>query len=116
MTPADPRPLQGTRGTGLDPQGKRALFEAPVDADRRQVLTPGATPEGRAALFSSGPRRPGTVLVDCGSCRTRSRVSLLDVGVRLASLSVWNPLSRRPHWLQCPACGERAWCRIGWTE
>lgn len=105
-----------TGTSGLDPQGKRALFEAPVAADRSQLLAPGATPEGKAALFSTGPRRSGTVLVDCGDCGARSRVSLLDVGVRLASLSVWLPARRRGHWMQCPACSKRTWCRIGWNE
>jgi hypothetical protein len=105
-----------TGGHGLDPQGKRALFEAPVAADRRQVLAPGRAPEGKAALFSAGPARPGTVIVDCGTCGARSRLGLLDVGVRLASLSVWLPGRKRAHWISCPACGHRAWCRIGWTE
>jgi hypothetical protein len=105
-----------TGGTGFDPKGKRALFEAPVDVDRRQVLNPGRSPEGRAALFSAGPPRAGTVLVDCGSCRARTRVSLVDVGVRLVSLSVWLPARKRGHWINCPACGHRTWCRIGWTE
>ena len=39
--------------TGVDPQGKRALFEAPLAVDRRQVLAPGATPEGKAAFFKA---------------------------------------------------------------
>lgn len=101
---------------GLDPKGKRALFESPVDVDRHQLLAPGRSPEGKAALFSAGPPRPGTVLVDCGACKARTRVGLLEVGIRLASLSVWLPARRRSHWMQCPACGRRAWCRIGWTE
>ena len=42
-----------TGGTGFDPKGKRALFEAPVDVDRRQILHPGKSPEGRDALFSA---------------------------------------------------------------
>jgi len=105
-----------TGGKGLDPEGKRALFEAPVATDRSQMLTPGATPEGRAALFSAGPARTGTAVVDCGDCGVRSRVSLLDLGVRLASMSVWLPARRRGHWMRCPACGHRTWCRIGWSE
>ncbi|HET7719342.1 MAG TPA: hypothetical protein VFK43_05190 [Acidimicrobiales bacterium] len=105
-----------TGGKGLDPEGKRALFEAPVAADRRQVLSPGAAPEGKDALFSTGPARPGTVVVDCGSCGVRTRVGLLDVGVRLATLSVWLPARRRGHWMRCPSCDHRTWCRIGWSE
>lgn len=102
--------------TRLDPEGKRALFEAPIAVDRRQVLAPGATPDGKAALFSSGPPRPGTVLVTCSGCAARTRVSLVDVGVRLASLSVWLPARRHAHWMRCPACDRRTWCRIGWGD
>lgn len=100
----------------LDPQGKRALFEAPLAVDRRQVLAPGPAPEGKEALFSSGPPRPGTALVECRDCHARTRVSLVDLGVRLASLSVWLPARRHAHWMTCPACGRRTWCRVGWSE
>jgi hypothetical protein len=100
----------------LDPDGKRALFEAPVSADHGALLRPGAPPEGKAALFSIGPRRAGTVVVDCGGCGERRRLSLVDVGARLASFSVWLPNRRRPHWMRCPACGRHAWCRVGWGE
>jgi hypothetical protein len=55
-------------------------------------------------------------VVDCGGCGARSRVGLLDVGARLATLSVWLPALKRGHWMSCPACGHRTWCRIGWTE
>ena len=106
----------GTGRSGFDPQGKRALFEAPVAADRRQVLAPGAAPEGRHALFSSGPPRPGTVLIECSGCHARSRVGLVDVGVRLAALSLWLPARRHAHRMRCPACGRRTWCHVGWTE
>ena len=100
----------------LDPEGRRALFEAPVAADRQQMLAPGSTPEGRAALFSVGPARPGTVLVDCGSCGERRRVTLAEAGLRLLQGSLWWPGRTRSHWLRCPACGRRTWCRIGWNE
>jgi hypothetical protein len=43
-------------------------------------------------------------------------VSLVDLGVRLASVSAFLPVRRHPHWLLCPSCSRRQWCRIGWTE
>lgn len=94
--------------------GKHALFTAPVAAPPDQ-LRPGSGSDGREALYSTGPRQPGTVVVSCRECRSRSRVSLVDLGVRFLSVSVWLPLRRHPHWLRCPACGDHTWCRIDWT-
>ena len=99
----------------VDPTGKQALF-AQQPAAARDRLAPGPRPEGRAALFSTGPRQAGTVIVECSDCRVRSRVSLLDLGLRLLSGSLWWPLARHQHWLRCPGCGQRRWCRIGWNE
>ncbi|GIU84709.1 MAG: hypothetical protein KatS3mg008_1484 [Acidimicrobiales bacterium] len=99
----------------LDPAGKAALFSAPVQSPP-DALTSGPMPDGREALFSSGPPRPGTVLVECSECSARVRTSLLDVGLRLVSLSLWIPFRRHPHWMRCPVCGRHTWCRIGWTE
>ncbi len=106
-----------TRSSRLDPTGKRALFETPVVA-AADSLEAGADRRGRSALFSVGPRRPGTVVVDCSSCRTRTRVGLGDLAVRLASFSLYLPLLKgdHPHRITCPACGRVAWCRIGWGE
>ncbi len=102
--------------SGLDPTGKRALFEAPVAA-APDALVPGRTRDGKSALFSTGPPRTGTVLIDCSSCRARSRISLGDLGVRMLKLSAFVPTRRtHPHWLMCPTCGRRTWCRIGWNE
>jgi hypothetical protein len=99
----------------LDPQGKRALFEAPVAA-APDTLTPGNQKEGKDALYSSGPRQVGTVLLDCASCQARSRTSLVDLGLRFLSISVWLPGRRHSHWMRCPACHQHTWCRVGWTE
>lgn len=101
--------------TRLDPSGKRALFEAPVAADRRALLRNGSAPDGKDALFSIGPRRPGTVVVTCASCGVRSRVHLVDLGARLLRLSAWLPARRHPHWMPCPACAKRTWCSIDWN-
>src|SRR5439155_18078972 len=60
----------------LDPTGKRALFDAPVAAAPDRIGS-GVRSDGRAALFSSAPRRAGTVLVTCSHCEARSRVSMM---------------------------------------
>jgi hypothetical protein len=98
-----------------DPLGKRALFEAPVMAAPDTIAT-GDTPTGRAALFSIGERRPGTVVIGCAGCRTRSRVSVVDLGVRMARFGVFMPTRRRHQYLiQCPSCEQRRWCSVSWT-
>lgn len=103
-------------GRSLDPTGKRALFEAPVSAPP-DALGPGRARQGRAALFSTSARRPGTVVVECSSCDARTRTTLADLGVRLATFGLFLPTRRgHPYLLRCPACGQRRWCRVGWTE
>jgi len=99
----------------LDPQGKRALFETPPSA-APDILHAGPRRSGREALFSTGKRRTGTAIVECANCGVRSRVSLADLGVRLVTLSAFLPGRRHPHWMRCPACTTRQWCRICWTE
>ena len=98
----------------LDPQGKRALFETPPSAPA-DALRPGGQRSGHDALFSTGPRQRGTVVIECSHCLSRSRSSLVDLGVRVVSLSAWVPGRHYPHWLRCPACDRRSWCRIAWT-
>jgi hypothetical protein len=99
-----------------DPTGKRALFEAPVMAPP-DVFTPGRTPDGKAALFSIGDPRPGTVVVGCSSCTARTRISVLDLGVRIAQLGMFLPTRRKHQYLlRCPACDERRWCNVSWTR
>lgn len=101
----------------LDPTGKRALFETPVTA-ADDTLRPQRSLRGRDALFSTGPPTPGTVVVECSSCEARSRVSLAEIAVRLASFSVYLPLlhPRHPHRMACPECRRSTWCRIGWRD
>lgn len=97
-----------------DPQGKRALFEAPVDAARDRIRS-GQPREGKNALYSTGPREPGTVIVSCGTCHARSRINLTDLGLRMLTVSAWIPGRRNSHWLRCPSCDHRTWCSIGWN-
>ena len=110
------RPPTGRSATRhMDPAGKAALFSSPPVAARDQLGT-GNQKEGRAAFFSTGPRQTGTVVVECAACGSRSRVSLVDLGVRLVSISLWIPARRHGHWMRCPACDTHTWCRIGWNE
>ncbi len=98
--------------TERDPQGKRALFEAPPaqleDAEDHEPA------DGTDALYSSGPHRPGTVALDCSRCGIRTRMSLVEVGVRIAYLSLWFPGRRYSRYMQCPECQRRTWCRVEW--
>jgi hypothetical protein len=98
-----------------DPTGKQALFSGAA-AEAPDRAAPGAHTEGKEALFSIAPWRPGTVVVDCSVCKVRRRASLLEVGMRLVMGSLWFPWGKHPHWMSCASCGRRQWCRIGWTE
>jgi len=99
----------------VDPSGKAALFGAHVAAAPDQIGN-GPHPYGKDALYSSPRRRPGTVVIECSHCHARTRVSYVDLGLRLALVSAWMPFQRHQHWIRCPGCGRRHWCRIGWTE
>lgn len=98
----------------MSPTGRQALFTTPPTAARDQ-LVPGNRKDGREALFSSGSRQPGTVVVECSQCSSRTRQSLVDLGVRLLSISVWLPVRRHSHWMRCPACHHHTWCAIDWN-
>lgn len=99
----------------FDPQGRRALFETPVSA-ARDTIRAGRPREGRDALFSTGPRQAGTVVVTCSACEARTRINLTDLGLRFISGSVWIPGRRDGHWMKCPSCARRTWCAIGWQD
>jgi hypothetical protein len=97
-----------------DPMGKRALFGPPPMHGEQQL--PGSHDPGREAYFSSGPHETGTVVVDCSRCGEKTRISVLDAGIRLASLSLWIPGKRHSRRIRCPSCDHRAWCRVSLTE
>ena len=105
----------GRARRGLDPQGRRALFEMPVEA-ARDTIRSGEAKEGKESLYSTGPRQAGSVVVECTGCSVRTRISLTDLAMRLATVSVWLPGRRHSHWMRCPACERRQWCAIGWTD
>ena len=72
--------------------------------------------EGKEALYSTGPRRAGTVVVTCDACQARSRVNLTDLGLRWLTGTVWIPGKREGHWMRCPACHKRTWCSVAWND
>lgn len=102
--------------TTSDPFGKRALFDPAADDDAAKLIKPTVRmgEQGKASLFTAGERRPGTVVLTCSSCRARSRVSLLELG--LAHLPFWLWIPGRPYsrLLRCPACEQRTWVAVNW--
>ena len=108
-------PRRSSRRTSLDPQGRRALFDTPVSA-APDTIRSGRSSEGKEALYSTGPRRAGTVVVTCDACQARSRVNLTDLGLRWLTGTVWIPGKRQGHWMRCPACHKRTWCSVAWND
>ena len=115
MSVDDPVPLRPQRRRSLDPQGKRALFEAPVGA-ARDTIRSGRRAEGQDARYSTGRREVGTVVVDCAACEARTRINLTDLSMRFVTGSVWLAIRKHSHWMRCPACTKRTWCHIGWQS
>ena len=70
----------------------------------------------------TGARAPELMQVDfevngtARSLRLDTRVTLLDLGVRLVSISAWIPRRRYSHWMRCPSCHQHTWCEIGWND
>ena len=103
--------------TKRDPMGKNALFSPPPMAPIEDLIVddhPVKPPDGKHALYSAGPRRKGTVVLECSRCLNHSRMSTVEAGVRIAMISVWVPGKRFSRWMQCPECERRTWCRIHW--
>ena len=102
--------------TSRDPLGKRALFSPPPMPPADQPSADDTAPRmpGKHALYSAGPRRKGTVVVECSRCLNHTRMTTIEAGVRIAFISVWIPGKRFSRWMQCPECERRTWCRIHW--
>jgi hypothetical protein len=91
-----------------DPLGKAALFsEAPLEASE---------PDARR---SDDRRRPGTVVIECGSCGASTRVSYVDFAIDSLPFTIWLPPLRALHFnrrMTCPACAEWTWVRAHWLS
>lgn len=102
-----------------DKRGKRALFEAPPieveDTLKDDPLVDRHDTEGHDALYSAGHREPGTAVITCSRCHVKTRTPLVEAVVRVLAISLWFPLRPYSRWIQCPACQQRAWCRVEWT-
>jgi hypothetical protein len=94
-----------------DPMGKNALFSPPPSPPAERPPTT-ASSAGKHALYSAGPRRAGTVVVECSRCLNHSRMTNVELAVRVAFLSLWIPGKRFSRWMQCPECERRTWCRV----
>jgi hypothetical protein len=101
-----------------DPQGKRALFESdPTEVEDELADDPlldSQSETGKEALFSIGPRIPGTAVIECSHCGVRSRRPAIETVVRIMAISWWLPGKRYSRWFQCPDCQRRSWCRVEW--
>lgn len=101
-----------------DPSGKRALFESPpIDIDnslKDDPLVDHHIPETHEALYSVGDHESGTVVVTCSRCDVRTRIPIVESVVRIVAISLWVPGRSYAHWIQCPSCQTRSWCRIDW--
>ena len=101
-----------------DRQGKRALFETPpIHVDDTLDDDPFAERhhgDGQEAVYSAGPREPGTAVLTCSGCGVRSRISVVETVVRIFAISMWVPGRTHSRWMQCPACQQRRWCRVEW--
>ncbi|MHB1584747.1 MAG: hypothetical protein ACYC0E_13455, partial [Acidimicrobiales bacterium] len=89
---------------------RRALFSSgPLDGG-----ADGARP-GPAARPSS-PANPaanrGSFVVECGSCRSVSRVGLLDLLIFQLPFGAWLPRGRFDRRMTCPACRHRVWASV----
>ena len=111
---SEPAERRSSSHQRLDPTGKSALFEAPVQAPPDHLR--GGVTDGKRALYSAEERRPGTVMVECSGCKQKTRSTFLSLGIGFLPLTAWIPGRRDGHLMRCPACGRREWCSIGWTD
>ena len=72
--------------------------------------------DGKRALFSAAARKPGTLVVECGACRAKSRVSYADLARRSLPVGVWLPWRKHSRLARCPACEQRTWLAARWFD
>ena len=99
-----------------DPTGKRALFEPSAGDEAAKLIQPTQRlgESGKASLFTAAERRAGTVVVICSSCEAKSRVSLVELGLRHLPFGMWLPGRRYSRLMRCPACERRTWVAVNW--
>ncbi len=101
-----------------DAKGKRALFETPPieieDSLRDEPLVDRHETDGHEAVYSAGHRESGTAVITCSACDVRTRVTHVELAVRILALSLWIPGRAYSRHMQCPACQTRNWCKVEW--
>jgi hypothetical protein len=102
-----------------DREGKRALFEAPPleieDTLKDEPLVDRHEVNGHEAVYSAGHHERGTAVVTCSGCAVKTRLTLVELAVRIIALSLWIPGRSFSRHMQCPACQTRNWCKVEWA-
>ena len=110
--------------------GRRALFSDPTEGAVPEAAGGAEAPgrSGRRAFFSDpvvteGSGRPpgpggrslvpggGSLVVVCRTCRARTPMSLVELGLALVP-SLWLPTRPWPRLMRCPSCHHVSWCRL----
>jgi len=101
-----------------NPAGKRAIFSAsseePLSPD-----PPGTPVEALPERSESHDApRAGTVVVECSSCKERTRVTYFDFALLNLPFALFVPIPGRrfKHRMSCPACGSWTWVEAHWLE
>jgi hypothetical protein len=110
-----------------DPLGKRALFWVPGTTPEPGERGPRGTVRpalGKEALYSDAPpnreavesdnpiAERGFLEVECSTCRTMSRIGLLDLVIYQFPVGIWLPWRKFSRYMTCPACRRRAWTSV----
>lgn len=110
-----PDGASGARERGLDrikPPERRLLERSEGPRfDRGE-----ADPQGRAALYTGGPRRRtdgAVVTVHCSRCEVASRLDAVAALRSAVPLFLVAPWRDHPVFAVCPACRRRSWLRPG---
>ena len=101
-----------------DSKGKRALFETPPieieDSLKDEPLVERHDTDGHEAVYSAGHHERGTAVITCSGCDVRTRLTHVELAVRILALSFWIPGQQYSRHMQCPACQSRNWCKVEW--
>ena len=101
-----------------DPLGKAALFSDSAAETVMPVAPADAEGRGASHLFSQAEAQAGTLVLDCSTCRQRTRVTYAEFAALHVPVWLWipAPLQTHRHWLRCPACHKYTWLRARWLE
>lgn len=72
----------------------------------------GLDPQGKTALFSDASRADGPFIVECSRCQAVTRVGIGRLARLAFPVNFTLPLKYHHTWMRCPACANRAWLRI----